>query len=73
MYGQRVLVAKIRNFESKNVHYFKSLELSQLSGFCLTNDLGKYLGVPILHGRKKKKAYNRLLDKTQARIFFLER
>ncbi|RDX79788.1 hypothetical protein CR513_39755, partial [Mucuna pruriens] len=41
------------------------MELSHISGFHLTSDLGKYLGVPMLHDRKKKETCAYLLEKTQ--------
>lgn len=58
--GQRVSVEKTRILVSKNVHHTRAMELSSVSGFGLTSDLGKYLGVPLLHGRKKKETYGYL-------------
>ena len=49
--GQRVSVAKIRISFSKNVPRSLSNAISLESGFSLTHDLGKYLGVPLLHNR----------------------
>ncbi|RDX66541.1 hypothetical protein CR513_54679, partial [Mucuna pruriens] len=51
---QKVLVVKTRLLVSRNVHNPIVMELSHISSFCLTSKLGKYLGVSMLHGRKKK-------------------
>lgn len=53
---------------SKNVHHSRATELSNLSGFHLTSDLGKYLGVLLLHTKKSKDHYQFLLEKTQQRL-----
>lgn len=45
---------------SENVHHNRALELSDLSGFQLTSDHGKYLGVPLIHARKHKEQYRYL-------------
>lgn len=45
--GQKVNVDKTRMLV--NVHYNVSRGLSALSGFMLTHDVGKYLGVALLH------------------------
>ena len=55
-----------------NVSHHVARHLSHLSGFVLTSDLGKYLGVPLLHGRKKISHYKYLLDKTQQKSKCLE-
>lgn len=49
--GQKVSVEKSRMLVSKNVHHSRATELSNLSGFHLTSDLGKYLGVLLLHAK----------------------
>lgn len=43
-------------------------ELRNRSGFQLTSDLGKYLGVPLLHRRTNKETFNHLLERTQQRL-----
>ncbi|KAG8385188.1 hypothetical protein BUALT_Bualt03G0015900 [Buddleja alternifolia] len=38
-------------------------------GFGCTDDLGKYLGVPIFHDRVSLGSYRSLIDRVQARLF----
>lgn len=49
----------LRNSENQvgqiaNAYSRRAMELSTISGFWFTKDMEKYLGVPLLHGRKKK-------------------
>ncbi|KAM1268507.1 hypothetical protein ACFX13_000857 [Malus domestica] len=46
-----------------------ALELSRICGFPLTNDLGKYLGVPLIHSRITKNTNKGLVEKAQAWLF----
>lgn len=59
-FGQKVSVENTRMLVSENVHHNRALELSDLSGFQLTSDHGKYLGVPLIHARKHKEQYRYL-------------
>lgn len=52
--GQKVGNSKSRIFRSKNVSHGLSKALSRKFGCSLTNNLGRYLGVPLLHGRITK-------------------
>jgi hypothetical protein len=65
---QKVSKEKSRVFFSKNVGWHKKLELSNLLGIQATDDLGKYLGVPILHKRVTKDTYQFILDKVNQRL-----
>lgn len=47
--GLNVLVLKSKLLVSNNIHHSKATEISRCSGFTLTRDLGKYLGVPLMH------------------------
>lgn len=47
--GQKVSLEKMRVYFSKNVHWERRQEISNVLGFNSTEDLGKYLGVPIFH------------------------
>ncbi|KAL2340737.1 hypothetical protein Fmac_008677 [Flemingia macrophylla] len=40
-----------------------AMELSHISGFHLTSNLGKYLRIPLIHGRKHRATYQHILDK----------
>ena len=42
--------------------------LSFLLGVPLTADLGRYLGVPITHGRPTKRTYAYLVDKLRSKL-----
>ncbi|RZB94997.1 hypothetical protein D0Y65_019456 [Glycine soja] len=53
---------------SKNVNQRVEETLSEISGFSLTSDLERYLGVPLLHRRNKIERYNIILDYTQKRL-----
>lgn len=49
--GQKVSEEKTRIFFSNNVNGGLKQQICDVSRFQVTNDLGKYLGVPILHNR----------------------
>ncbi|PNX99881.1 ribonuclease H, partial [Trifolium pratense] len=66
--GEKVSVEKTRLLVSKNVHPARAHELSSASGFHLTADFGKYLGVPILHSRQKVSTYEFLVEKVLKRL-----
>ncbi|CAN1172289.1 Putative ribonuclease H protein At1g65750 [Linum perenne] len=43
-------------------------EVSEVLGIAASSDLGRYLGVPILHGRVTKYTYDYLLDRLDSRL-----
>jgi hypothetical protein len=47
--GQKVNGGKTRIFFSKNVLPNQENAIRRASGFATTTDLGKYLGIPLLH------------------------
>ncbi|KAF7830019.1 reverse transcriptase [Senna tora] len=53
--GQKVNADKTRVFFSRNVSFLGGGTLSNALGFTSTNDLGKYLGVPLIHGLLRHK------------------
>ncbi|KAL7222108.1 hypothetical protein ACSBR1_023926 [Camellia fascicularis] len=55
-------------FVSPNVDRHKAKELSDRCGIPLTSDLGKYLGVPLIHGRVSWRHYNGILNKMQMKL-----
>ncbi|XVF09026.1 hypothetical protein REPUB_Repub07fG0055100 [Reevesia pubescens] len=59
---------KSRVFVSPNVDTVIARNLSHLSGIPLTNDLGLYLGVPIVHRSVKKETYAPLVDKVLQKL-----
>jgi hypothetical protein len=66
--GAKVSVEKTRLLVSSNVHTNRAKELSNASGFGLTSDFGKYLGVPIIHARKKNALFEYIIDKVRKRL-----
>lgn len=66
--GQKVNCDKTRVFFSKNVHWNVRNELSEALGFQRTDDLGKYLGVPVLHSRVSRHTFRYILDKARQRL-----
>ena len=55
--GEKVSTEKTRLYFSKNVEPALSKKISELSGFSISKNLGKYLGMPLLHGRVTNKTY----------------
>ncbi|MCH87824.1 ribonuclease H, partial [Trifolium medium] len=66
--GAGVSIEKTKMLVSTNVNSNRERELSNISGFDLTSDFGKYLGVPIIHGRKKKSLYEFIIEKVRKRL-----
>lgn len=66
--GQKVSEAKSRIFFSNNVDGGLKNHLCHISGFQLTDDIGKYLGVPILHERVSRRSFQFILDKVDKRL-----
>lgn len=64
----KISLAKSKMFVSKNVHASRALSYSQLVGVGLTPDLGKYLGVPILHGRMAKQSFHPLIQRVRGKL-----
>ncbi|CAL9010471.1 unnamed protein product [Prunus brigantina] len=66
--GQVVNFEKSAVFCSPNTCKEVAKEISLICGSPLTNDLGKYLGMPILHSRIGKRTYSPLVDKVHKRL-----
>lgn len=66
--GQRVSLNKSKLFLSPNISHSLASGISNILGIPLTNNLGKYLGVPIIHGRVTKQTYSEVLEKVQSRL-----
>lgn len=49
--GQKINLQKTKIYFSKGVHFTRQMEMSSRMGVGLTGDLGKYLGVPLIHKR----------------------
>ncbi|EEF37629.1 conserved hypothetical protein [Ricinus communis] len=66
--GQRVSGLKTKVFFSSNVGLNKRRILASKLGYEMTSDLGKYLGMPILHGRINKNTYQGIVDKIGSKL-----
>lgn len=55
-------------FFSKNVPRLLKKDICDAMGFSSTDDLGKYLGVPIFHKRVGLNTFNFVLDKVKQRL-----
>ena len=61
--GQKVSLLKSKFFCSANVSTRRSNTISRKTGIPLTENLGKNLGVNILHERVNKKTCKEVIDK----------
>lgn len=59
---------KSRIYVSPNVSRSKACVLSSLSGIPLTNDISKYLGVPILLGLVLKAYFSYIIERLQKKL-----
>lgn len=66
---QKVNVEKSKIFFSDNVSAQLAQAISNWSGFTKTNNLGKYMGVPLLHNKVSILIYSYVLEKIQERLF----
>lgn len=66
--GEKVSVDKKRIYFSHNVSWQVKEDISNPFGYRRTDDLGKYLGIPILHKRVSNHTFQFLLDKVNNRL-----
>ena len=66
--GQQVSFSKSRVLCSNNITDRVSRSISIAYGSPMTKDLGKYLGVPLIHGRITNRTYNSVIEKVQQRL-----
>ncbi|CAL1407561.1 unnamed protein product [Linum trigynum] len=66
--GQIVNYQKSILYVSPNIGQPKANRLSQLAGIPLKANLGKYLGIPAIHGRVTKDRYHSLLLRIQKKL-----
>ncbi|KAL6208769.1 hypothetical protein ACLB2K_019714 [Fragaria x ananassa] len=66
--GQTVSFEKSRIFCSPNVKSSLANNISRICGSPLTEDLGVYLGMPLIHSRVSASTYTSLVDKVQSRL-----
>jgi hypothetical protein len=68
--GQEVSQEKTSLLFSKNVDRGMRSKLIQRSGFSVTNEFGKYLGVPLLGRAPKKHDYKYLIDQVSNKLAY---
>ncbi|KAH9734293.1 putative ribonuclease H protein [Citrus sinensis] len=66
--GAKVSNQKTQVFFSKNVPVTLASGIGKALGFSVTNNLGRYLGMPLLHDRVSKKTYQSIIDKIDQRL-----
>lgn len=68
-FGQKVSFQKSHVFFSGNVQEWDAENLSQALGIQLTEDLGRYLGVPMIYQWVSVSSYKFVLDKMRKKLF----
>ncbi|XP_061371831.1 uncharacterized protein LOC133314370 [Gastrolobium bilobum] len=66
--GQKVSEEKLKVHFSSNVGFAKARQISGCMGFGITMDLGRYLGMPLLHKRASKSIYAHILQKMKDKL-----
>ena len=66
--GQTVSFEKSMVYCSPNVSSSLANEISSICGSPLTDNLGTYLGMPLIHSRVTATTYTKLVDKVQSRL-----
>ncbi|CAN1135617.1 Putative ribonuclease H protein At1g65750 [Linum perenne] len=66
--GQEINRDKSRIFFSKNVKRDRSGEVCEVLGMQPTQNLGRYLGVPLIHGRNSKGLYQYLIERLEQKL-----
>lgn len=66
--GQSMNLHKSKMYVSPNLPISEARNLSHICGIALTDDLGNYLGIPLLHSRVNKNHFNRIIEKIQSRL-----
>ncbi|XP_028092237.1 uncharacterized protein LOC114292475 [Camellia sinensis] len=66
--GLKVNLHESHLFVSPNINRRRALQLSNMSSIPLTQNLGKYLGVPLLHDRVSKSHFLNILEKLKSKL-----
>lgn len=66
--GQKVNYTQSQIFFSADVREDLAVNISSLAGISKTNNLGRYLGVPSIHGRMTSSMFTPLLDHIKAQL-----
>ena len=66
--GLKINFSKSKLFISPNMTRHEINSFTAISGMRVTNDLGIYLGAPIIHGRLKRSQFNFVIEKVQRKL-----
>ena len=66
--GQQINFDKLTVFFSSNTGEARREEIKSLYGIQATTDLGKYLGLPSMVSRERKRAFRKLKYRINARV-----
>ncbi|KAK2642352.1 hypothetical protein Ddye_024115 [Dipteronia dyeriana] len=66
--GQQISFSKSRVHCSNNISHGLAKALAAVCGSPITQNLGNYLGVPLIHVRVTKGTYNEIIEKTHKRL-----
>lgn len=66
--GQKICFEKSLFLCSPNTHSDIATNISLICGSPLAKDLGKYLGVPLIHSRITKSTYREIVEKVQSKL-----
>lgn len=66
--GQKVNISKFKVFFSSNIDLDLASDLSRTLGIEKTQDLGNYLGAPLLHQRTTRNTYAYVLEKMRKKL-----
>lgn len=64
----KVNKSKTQVFFSKNVATAEANNISSIFSVSITQNLGRYLGTPLLHSRLSKRTYHDIVDKVEKRL-----
>ncbi|KAK7275172.1 hypothetical protein RIF29_16281 [Crotalaria pallida] len=66
--GQKVSFHKSSVYFSKNVNNERKEEISNILSIPIAHDIGKYLGIPIIHNREVISSYSFIIDKVKRKL-----
>lgn len=66
--GAKVNKNKTQMFFSKNVCNSETSYIGNFFGYTITKDLGKYMGMLLLHSRVNMNTYHEILEKVENRL-----
>lgn len=66
--GQKVNNSKTTIYFSKNVSHDEKHQIAGVGGFRTTSNIGKYLGIPIVHGRLRASTLQEIINKLSLQL-----